>query len=456
MKKRYCLVSFIFVTMMLGCILCYKTTKAASKPIQDGVYIIFNQATPCKCMDVEGASIKNSANVHIWDNYQNQNQQWIVKQQKDGTYTFQSVQSGLYLDVAGGVFKSGTNVQQYSGNDTVSQRWTIEVSEDEYMIIRDYQGNLALDVENAWDINGANIRLHTFNDTAAQHWKFVKVEDNFGLKKDGIYKITTKLDASKVLEVSGGEYAVEDGANVQIWDYVKNNNQKWAIKYQNGYYSFAAYHSGKMLDVSGGKTSAGTNIQQYTSNGTDSQMWKLAQTEDKGYYRIVSKLDNKVLDVASGKNRNGQNVQLWSSNSTDAQKWAFEYLHKEDSKSKPITFESKFINMELYNFSDEVESQFKGIICKKSGVPVLSELEAFGNILNTKISVSPPVVPRGVMKQLSKDKDGVLSTSWEYGGYTYNLLLYEIYKGYNVVYIVENKNEASMQIGFYAKRKDMY
>lgn len=453
MRKVAKYVSRIFL-IFLALLIYSKQTVQAKGIIEDGTYIIFNRCSPCKCMDVESESKEASANVHIWDNLQNSNQQWVVKAMKDGTYTIKAVHSGLYLDVAGANFKSGTNVQQYTGNNSEAQKWRISRGEDGYVTIKDYTDTYALDVQNGWDRNGMNIRLWEDNGSYAQQWKFVKVKQNqnFGNK---VYKIVSKLDESKVLDVEGGQYAVEDSTNIQIWDFVKNENQKWLIKSKDGEITFVAYHSGKAIDVAGGKGDRGTNIQQYSANGTDAQLWKLAQTEDDGYYRIISKLSGRALDVANGKAKNGQNVRIWDCNSTDAQKWKMEPLHK-ISTSKPMTFKENFLQIEISNFSEEIGSEIRGAVLEKTGKGYINELKNIIDILDTNISTDAPTIPRKIIEELEKDSKGVLTKEWEQGDKNITLIMYKIQKYYNVCYVIQDKKETLMKFGCFVSGKTLY
>ena len=74
-------------------------------------------------------------------------------------------------------------------------------------------------------------------------------------------------------------------------------------------------YTGKYLDVSGGSIENGANVQQYEFNGTNAQKWGLYSYGD-GNYTIVSELNsdgthyNRVLDVSNG--LNGENINAVS------------------------------------------------------------------------------------------------------------------------------------------------
>ena len=99
--------------------------------------------------------------------------------------------------------------------------------------------------------------------------------------------INTKLNEKYVLDVS--QALKTNGANIQLYQYFKENQQKFKVKYSgNGYYTITALHSGKSLDVAGAGKRARTNVWQHELNNTDAQKWIIKEAED-GYYNIISK-----------------------------------------------------------------------------------------------------------------------------------------------------------------------
>lgn len=134
---------------------------------------------------------------------------------------------------------------------------------------------------------------------------------------EGTYYIYSKLDNSKVVDVSNGGTA--DRTNVQLYKYNGTNAQKFKIKKNGNYYTISCVCSGKMLDVAGGSNASGTNVWQYTSNGSNAQKWEFIDAGN-GYYYIRSALGT-YLDVSGGRTANGTNIQAYKGNWTDSQKW---------------------------------------------------------------------------------------------------------------------------------------
>ena len=145
---------------------------------------------------------------------------------------------------------------------------------------------------------------------------------------DGYYRLASAVDNSKGLDIAG--VSTDNGANAHLWTYGDGSNQKFELKYQNGYYTLMALHSGKYIDVANGSNVAGANVQQYQGNGSDAQQWMLKDAGD-GYAYVVNK-SGLYLDVNGTFSDNGTNVQVWTGNGSVAQKWKLIPVEKEVPK----------------------------------------------------------------------------------------------------------------------------
>ena len=145
---------------------------------------------------------------------------------------------------------------------------------------------------------------------------------------DGYYRLASAVDNSKGLDIAG--VSTDNGANAHLWAYGGGSNQKFELKYQNGYYTIMALHSNKYIDVANGSNVAGTNVQQYQGNGSDAQQWMLKDAGD-GYAYVINK-SGLYLDVNGAFSDNGTNVQVWTGNGSAAQKWKLIPVEKEVRK----------------------------------------------------------------------------------------------------------------------------
>ena len=328
--KRYKLVYLIIFVLIQICILntniSFATDNKIEENILDGTYVIKTVLNDKYALDVSQASIINGANIQLYEYVGEEQQKFKIKYQGDGYYTITALHSGKALDVAWGGIVSGTNVWQHELNNTDAQKWIIkDVGDGTYNIISKCNG-LYLDVLYAESKNGTNIHVHTRNETNAQKFKLEKVTTTIleGTKTipDGTYSIKTVLNERYGLDVS--QASKLNGANIQLYEYVKVNQQKFKVKYQeDGFYTITALHSGKTLDVAWGGKTSGTNVWQHELNNSDAQKWIIKDVGD-GIYNIISKCNGLYLDVLYAESKNGTNIHVHTGNGTNAQKFKFE------------------------------------------------------------------------------------------------------------------------------------
>ena len=126
-------------------------------------------------------------------------------------------------------------------------------------------------------------------------------------------------DSGKALDVAGGSN--RDQANVQQWDFVRNQNQLWDVIDQGrGEYVIVNQASNKVLDVARGRDANGAEIVQYRWQGGENQRWRLERAGD-GSFRIVNVGSGRCLDVQEWSHENGGNIQLWDCAGQNNQAW---------------------------------------------------------------------------------------------------------------------------------------
>lgn len=298
------------------------------KTISDGTYEIRSVSDKRYALDIDGASKNNGANVQLYEYVKQNQQKFKVKYIGDGYYTITALHSGKVLDVANASKTPGTNVWQHESNNTDAQKWIIkETTNGTYNIISKCN-ELYLNIAGNSAKNSANIEVNKQNKSKTQEFEFVKVNENNGKTligsktiSDGIYSIHTSLNNKYALDIDGASKS--NGANVQLYEFVDANQQKFYVKYlNNGYYSISAVHSGKVLDVADASTKPGANVWQYESNNTFAQKWIIQKAEDGKYY-IISACNELYLNVSNGTAKNGSNIQVNTSNNSNAQKFEF-------------------------------------------------------------------------------------------------------------------------------------
>ena len=232
---------------------------STGQTIEDGVYSIRSALDANYCVDADGAAVKSEykdeTNIHLWetntcddlfyveylsDGYYNvsevstglaldiwnddanftyvnrniqlcgkngnRNQQWVIKDNGDGTYTLISKMSGYCLDLSGGVCEKGKNISQYYYNGTAAQKWNfVPVSPSEITIvslpnITEYYIGSNLDADGA--VIQAKYEIGTFKDITYD------VSYAYNFSKPGKTNVFVKYNINGV--------ALKDAFNVTI------------------------------------------------------------------------------------------------------------------------------------------------------------------------------------------------------------------------------------------------
>ncbi|CEP15518.1 hypothetical protein [Parasitella parasitica] len=130
-----------------------------------------------RVLDVEGASIKDNAEVCVWrkkENNDNENQLW---EYRNGNFV--NLHSGKVLDIKGKKAKSEARLIQHEkatskDEDIAKQHWTID--HQGYIHISS-DPNLVLDIKGAEDKDGAEVILYEKRSgtvAANQQWELVR------------------------------------------------------------------------------------------------------------------------------------------------------------------------------------------------------------------------------------------------------------------------------------------
>jgi Ricin-type beta-trefoil lectin domain len=126
-----------------------------------------------KCLDVEGRSTRNAANIQQWSCSGGSNQLWDVIDLGRGQFSIISHGSNKALTVASRS-SDGANVEQNRWNGGDNQRWRVERAGGGAYRLVSVSNNACLDVEGAKRDDGANIQLWGCSGGANQTWLFRK------------------------------------------------------------------------------------------------------------------------------------------------------------------------------------------------------------------------------------------------------------------------------------------
>jgi hypothetical protein len=127
-----------------------------------------------KCLDVEGRSNRNAANVQQWTCSGGSNQLWDIVDLGRGQYSIVSVGSNKVLEVGGEADRDGANIQQFRWQGGDNQRWRIQRAGNGAFQVVNIASDKCLDVENRGRDDGANVQQWACGGGTNQAWTFRK------------------------------------------------------------------------------------------------------------------------------------------------------------------------------------------------------------------------------------------------------------------------------------------
>ncbi len=336
-----------------------------SQEIQDGAYVISCAKDDSYVIDVDGASLNSTANIHIWKRNEGLNQRFYISYEGNGYYKITNINSGKVLDVNEASTESGANIQQYENNDSSAQRWKIIKNEDGTYTFIAQCSEKALDVNGAIYENGTNVQQYDSNNTSAQKFnleetdiinegvvsirkadsinKVIDVKDNSSrsgeeiqlYEKNGslaqrfeIHKV--KNDEVRIRTISSGgwltEEEMQEGSSVVQ---LGNNStpvtdaNTWKVEWNDGI-TFKNKESGLYLCVDENNADNGTKIKvsEKSTNQVDQRFLVVKEELLEGWYEIESALGT-FIDLDSAKSNSGTNIHMWARNSQNNQKFKF-------------------------------------------------------------------------------------------------------------------------------------
>lgn len=330
----------------------------------DGYYRLISLNSE-KAIGVKNGSIVPGSAVVQSSKQEDGSQQFSVKANPDGTYTFICVANALSLSCS-----SLGSEASIVGQPSDSGYCTFRLEKPEYVvpeglvkISSSLDTDKVLDVANASESDGANVQLYSSNSTFAQKWMCTHVEGRANVYRfellcsgknmaerdsnvcvadpnpsaksqmwllaginSGAYSLVN-LESGKSLDV---RYAsTSNGTNIQTYEYNGSKAQQFifeAVSPVAGgtYVIHSKSNYGQAVDVKFASTESGANVWSYEANGSGAQKWNITANGD-GSYRIENAPSKKVLDVANGNAAEGNNVQQYTWNGSAAQKWYISY-----------------------------------------------------------------------------------------------------------------------------------
>ena len=291
--------------------------ESDNQTIINGTYNIVPYIANWQALDITDGSKEDGAQIQLWDYLGAQQQKFNIEYLKEGYYKITSDYTGKALTI------DGNNLVQkeYMGLD--NQKWIIRENDNSNYSIISFEQDLAIELKNGIYGNGIKLSVAPVNNSNSQKFNFTfrrKLNTSNSLK-NGIYRINAIINAKPAFDITNGSYL--DGAQIQLWDYLEAEQQKFEITFQkDGYYRIRSAYTGKVLAVSDSKVTNGTTIIQKTEEGLDSEKW-IIQDEGNGEYSINSKINNLCIDIPDWDAVNGKKLLMHDWNGGTAQRFTF-------------------------------------------------------------------------------------------------------------------------------------
>ncbi len=294
--------------------------------VEPGEYFIKSALADHLVLDVPGASRDDGANVQLWDANRSDAQKWRVSYDSQGLATITNVASGKVLDAQWGSSRPGTNVDQWSSNGTRAQKWRITSGyQGRVKIVSALDPAIVLDVAAANASAGANVGLWNANGSDAQAFSFIPTRPKVSSAGQaditpGYYELASVVDPRKGIDLK--DYAMNNGARLQLWGSSKTDNQIWKISRESdGFYRLVNTWSNKSLDSTDGTPIPGTELQLWdTDMSNANQKWAIFSVTG-GAYMLRNVGTGLVVNLRWGQARNGMAIDGYLANGTTSQQW---------------------------------------------------------------------------------------------------------------------------------------
>ena len=322
-----------------------------------------SSAQDLKALDI-GDDIKDGANLQIYQAVSNNNA-WQTfniirnmgeKQDLGSEFTASIVpktNSKLAVKTIG--TDNGSNVQLGTRANEESQKWIFKKQSDGSYSIKNKSAGKYLDIYNTGDTNHENVQIWSGGTGDKQSW--------FIYSYNGGYRLVPRSSPEDLKALDIGD-SIKDGANLQIYYFVSNNNS-WQtfniIKDLGEIQDIGTEFTASIVPKSKANlaleaigTDNGSNVQLGTKSNVDSQKWIFKKQAD-GSYSIKNKNSGKYLDIYNTGNENGENVQIWSGGSGDKQCW-FIYLYNEGYKLVPRSSKLELKGLDIDTATSEIKA----------------------------------------------------------------------------------------------------
>jgi putative hemolysin len=153
----------------LGATIAGPSGETATTPT---AYTIVNRNSG-KCLDVNGGSTADGANILQWTCNGGTNQKWRIADRADDTSRLVNVATGKVADVAECASADGTDIRQWSWLNNNCQKFRMVYLGGDYVRIVNASTGKVMDVADCGTANGTDVRQWSSLNNNCQQWRLV-------------------------------------------------------------------------------------------------------------------------------------------------------------------------------------------------------------------------------------------------------------------------------------------
>lgn len=201
--------------------------------IDDGYYVLVNQSSGNRVLDVAGGSYNAGAKVQLCTANGSNAQKWHVRSLGNNIYSLTAFVSGKVLDVPSANASNGASVQQWDWNGSGAQKWLLRLADDGgiaiYSILADgsfalmnSDDGLVLANEGAdlWRFDTTNVSEQPYADANGAQRRLVDIA--YSTPTPGANLCSEWI--SRVFNAAGYGYAYGDACDM-FWSYCHDSNR---------------------------------------------------------------------------------------------------------------------------------------------------------------------------------------------------------------------------------------
>lgn len=271
-------------------------------------YILVPKLATDRAATLKSGAMVNNTAVRVNAKTGAESQQFKIRQNSDGSYSFINMKCELALDSYNGKTDAGVNtvIRSFSSS-YATQKWLLEPCSDGTFLIVNKKSGLALGVHDGAALY-ADIRMHTKSGSSAQRFYLEQIStEEVTYPYDGTYSLGAYKNTDFVIDIPAASKA--SGTVLQVYKANGTAAQQFRFIYSGaGTYRIVNKNSGKVLMPTRSKAAAGAAIVQGCWSGATCQRWRITERADHSI--VLENCAGYYLEMSGNIPENGLKLKL--------------------------------------------------------------------------------------------------------------------------------------------------